>query len=209
MTLLALFDERKLAAHIAGPIIDAAEFDALHAATGLLDVAQRDAASIVAQAEALKQAQGQAGYAQGLADGAAAIAQRLAAIDAGLAAASRQAEVDVLDLVRVVLERLAPALPAGDLLAALVSQAVAQQRHARRLVLKVHPDRVARIESELDALRAACNWLESLDVIGVPGLDLEACVLESPFGHVDASWDVQRAGIERALREAIGQEPAQ
>jgi flagellar assembly protein FliH len=200
--LFSLFEQRGLALHASRRLINAAELQTLDDAADVLLLAQRERERMLAEAQVQAEDQRGAGYRRGLDEAAAAVAERLLAIDAAHAADIRQQEQDLLDLARTVFDRVAPSLPAGDLLAALARQAVEQHRQGKRLVVKVHPERVTRIEAELQDVRRACGWIESLTVVGVPEFDLEGCVLESPYGFVDASWDVQRAAIERALRQS-------
>jgi flagellar biosynthesis/type III secretory pathway protein FliH len=155
--------------------------------------------ALLAQAQRQAQAQFDAGLRRGLQEGAARCAAQLLAYEASQQAQWQRQEQDVLAIAMLVLERVAPTLGQGELVRALVRQAVAEARQARRLLIKVHPDAVAGVQAELGRLQQSCAWLESLDVIGVPEFDADHCVLESPHGYVNAGWPTQLAAIRQTL----------
>jgi type III secretion protein L len=134
-----------------------------------------------------------------MADGSARCAARLLEYEQAQQAHWQRREQDTMALVMLVLERLGTSLAKGELIRTLVRQAVSEARQARRLLIKVHPDQVSAVEQELGPLRVSCAWLETLEVIGVPELAADDCVLESPNGFINAGWATQLAAIRQVL----------
>ena len=49
----------------------------------------------------------------------------------------------------------------------------------------------------------SCAWLDSVEVVGVDGMQPDECLLESPHGFVNASWQTQLSAI-RSLMARLG-----
>jgi type III secretion protein L len=205
--LLLTEDRVRVDAHRA--VVSADRFSALQNGQQLLHACLEERRRILAASEVEADVRRREGYEIGLRVGAQALAERLAGWERDRQAQSASLERDVLDLLRVVLDRMAPSLPVGELLRALVRQAVLEQRQARRLVIKVHPDQVEIIAQDVHGLKRACTWLDALEIVAEPALGIEDCLLESPHGCVNASWPLQRAAIERVIAQAASDNPAE
>ena len=199
MTVLQLLSNDAWPVHTDDPVLSPEDLLAVQHASTLAEQCERHSAELLQTARAQMQQEIDAGFQQGLADGSARCAARLLDYERAHHAAWQQREKDVMALVMMVVERLAPALARGELIRTLVRQAVSEARQARRLLIKVHPDHVAAVEDELASLRVACAWLETLEVIGVAELAGDDCLLESPNGFINAGWATQLAAIRQVL----------
>jgi flagellar assembly protein FliH len=199
MTVLQLLSNNAWPVHAGDPVLSPKDLLAVQHAATLAEQCEQRSVQLLQTARAQMQQEIDAGFQQGLAEGGARCAERLLQYEQAQAQEWQQREKDVMALVMMVVERLAPALARGELIRTLVRQAVGEARQARRLLIKVHPDHVATVEEELASLRMTCSWLETLEVIGVAELADDDCVLESPNGFINAGWATQLTAIRQVL----------
>jgi flagellar biosynthesis/type III secretory pathway protein FliH len=200
MTTLQLLSGGAWPLHVTGPVLMPEELQAITHAVTLAQQCERRSDELLQAARAQMQREIDAGFKSGMEQGSALCATRLLKYEAVHQAEWQRREQDTAAMVMLVLERVGPALLAqGELVRTLVRQAVSEARQARRLLVKVHPDQVRAVEDEIGALRLSCGWLETLEVIGVPELAVDDCVLESPNGFVNAGWSIQLAAIRAVL----------
>ncbi len=199
MTVLQLLATGGWPVHADDPVLLPEELVAVQDAATLAQQCERHQQALLQTAQAQMRREIEAGFRRGMADGSARCAARLLEYEKAQQAEWQRREHDTMALVMLVLERLGTSLAKGELIRTLVRQAVSEARQARRLLIKVHPDQVSAVEQELGALRISCAWLETLEVIGVPELADDDCVLESPNGFIHAGWATQLAAIRQVL----------
>jgi type III secretion protein L len=209
MSTFRLLRASDWAIELPNPVLQPDELGALLDARELLATCEAQARALTRQGIEALDEQSRRGFEQGLAQGAAAIAERLLEFEHERAEWLAGRHRQVVDLVVLVLERVAPALREGRLVRALVHQAVLEARHAPRLHVKVNPECVAAVEADLEALRRSCPWLESLEVDGVEGMAVDDCLLESPHGFIQAGWSTQLAAIRHVLDDLAASESAE
>jgi flagellar biosynthesis/type III secretory pathway protein FliH len=208
MAWMNLLDDAALVAVTDRRVFSPEEFGALETAQQLVSQCRAWCEAQQAKGTARAQAQERLGYQQGQERAAHEAARRLLEFERSHAQAAGERQRELADLVMVVLERLAPELAEGRLIRTLARQAVEHSRHASRLLLKVHPECVLHVEAEIDMLRHACAWLDSIEVIGVDGMRLDECLLESPHGFVNASWQTQIGAIRSLIDALVADTPA-
>jgi flagellar biosynthesis/type III secretory pathway protein FliH len=206
MAVVNLFQGADLWADLDARVLAPDTFAAMQTAQQMLSRCRAHCDALEAQARTHLQQQEQLGRAQGLERASAEAARRLLGFERSHAESLAQRPGELADLVMVVLERLAPALAHGELIRVLACQAVEHAAQASRVLLKVHPDCVDDVELELDELRRRCAWLDSAEVVGVEGMREDECLLESPHGFVNASWQNQLSAI-RSLIDALTATP--
>jgi type III secretion protein L len=200
MSTLRLLDDNALAAYAPGRVVSPEEMQALLGARTLLDEARGRAQALVDEGAAQRDEALRRGYEEGLRRGSDECASRLFDYERRHALGWSQRQRELIELVMLVLERIAPSLQAGALVSALAQQVVIEARQSRRVLLRVHADALAQVQQDLDGLRAQCHWLDSLQVNADDTLGPNDCVLESPHGFVNASWATQMA-VVRAMLE--------
>jgi type III secretion protein L len=199
VTVLQLLATHDWPVHADDPVLLPEELLAVQEAATLAQQCEQHRRALLQTAQAQMQREIEAGFQRGVTDGSARCAARLLEYEQAQQAEWQRREHETMALVMLVLERLGTSLAKGDLIRTLVRQAVSEARQARRLLIKVHPQQVSAVEEELGALRTACAWLETLEVIGVPELADDDCVLESPNGFIHAGWATQLAAIRQVL----------
>jgi type III secretion protein L len=186
-----------------------AEQDARH----IVDMARQEAAAVLAEAraeaaalcEAATQKAGEEaarGYADGCQDAVTQWHERFADLQASHAAALAGMEERLAGIVALAVERIVRAEPREALFLRALQGVRDALREAGTARLRVHPQ-------DADAALAAISaeggvQAEGLQVQVEPDATLApgACVLESSIGRLDASLDVQLAGVRSALARA-------
>lgn len=166
-----------------------------------LDLCRRLEELVATQAEAVARAAEQgraAGHAEGWHAAQAQAEARLAALDRAAAAHHRQLERTVGALAVEVVRRIAPALGAGVVVAALAEQAareVGEQVPMR--VLRTHPDAAPAVQARL------AETQPGLAVRADPALGAFDCEIDTAEGRVLAGLEVQLARTATALAAAL------
>ena len=199
MTVLQLLSSGGWPVHAADPVLAPEDLLAVQHAATLARQCEQRSDELLQAARAQMQREIDAGFKSGLEQGSARCAARLLEYEQAQQAEWPRREQDTMALVMLVLERLGTSLAKGELIRTLVRNAVSEARQARRVLIKVHPEQVSAVEEELGPLRVSCAWLETLEVIGVPELAADDCVLESPTGFINAGWTTQLAAIRQVL----------
>jgi flagellar biosynthesis/type III secretory pathway protein FliH len=182
------------------PVVDA------HAdAAAIMAAAEERARELVLGARAALATEREAALTEARAEGAAALAEhalRLAALEES----AEQRGLDrVVELARVLAERLLGESLALDptRVVALAQQALKEARGARQITLVAHPDDAAELERALGA-----GSLEHVTcVLADASQGRGSLRLESEIGTLDADLAPQLTRLARRLREALNHEP--
>lgn len=158
----------------------------------LLKAAEQSVAELKLRAEA-----------EARADAVASLASRAIALRAR-EAASLESELDrVVELAKILAERLlgeALALEPARIVA-LARQAIAEATGARRVTIVAHPDDAAYLSASLAALS---NGLEAVRVVEDPRRTRHSLRLETDIGVLDAELAPQLERLALKLRESLG-----
>jgi type III secretion protein L len=166
-------------------VLRAGDLAAWADAAGVLEAARAEAAAIRAAAH-------EEGRAGGAAEAARLLAETEARIDAALAAL----EPRLVQTVLLLLGRVLDAFDRPELVARLAARAVAEQRAARGIIVRVPPGAEAAVEAHL--ARLACGRLARVQTD--PALAPTDCVVETELGTARAGLTAQLAALERALQ---------
>ena len=189
---------------LSGPVVKSETWARLGEVHALLDSAaqirrgaqgERDVELARAHAE---------GIVSGRREGLAQMASELLRVQAGTRALLAREHARIADLACAVVARIAPRLEASSLVAALVEEAVREIQAEHYLQVHVHPDALAAVEAERDALRETHPGLEQIVVVADAELDVRGCVLISESGKIEAGLDEQLAALRMALRSSDG-----
>ena len=189
---------RRRAEQEAAGIVDAAQQQAAQ----LLDEARGEAAAVREQAQRDAADEAEQAYEEGQRAAAVEWHTRLAELQARHDAAHEGMEDRLAAIVAQAVERIVRGGPREAVFARALQGVRDTLREAGGARLVVHPDDVA-------AARAALEEDASLTADGVrvqveadPAATPGTCVFDSSLGRLDASLDVQLAGIRAALQRA-------
>ena len=181
---------------IPGPV-----FEARAEAVRIVAAAQSEAAALVAASRAgagraALDAQ-EAGRLAGHAEVAVALSQALAIRDSALAEAEREvARVALAAAERLVGEalRVEP-----ERIANIVGDALARARRARDVVVRVHPDDAAALESLRAVVAARAGRPGAFSVRPDPEVTRGGCLVETDLGTIDGRLETRLDALARAL----------
>jgi type III secretion system HrpE/YscL family protein len=187
-----------------GAVIDGAVYDARTEAQRIVAGARAEAARIVAAAEAAREEFRRAGHAAGREEAAAGATEMLVRARAELERLRHEACDDLKRVAVRAAERiLGRQLDLDpDAVIDICRSALGAVRRARAVLLRVHPEDLARVSAARPRLASA---------LARPGADVAVelrpdatvsrggCLVETESGIVDARLETQLAAIERAL----------
>jgi type III secretion protein L len=189
---------RRRAEEEAADIVDAA----LQQAAQVLDEARAEAAAMREQAEREAADEAEKGYEEGQRAAAVEWHTRLAELQALRDVQHEGMEDRLATIVAQAVERIVRGGPREAVFARALQGVRETLREAGGARLVVHPD-------DAEAARAALNDEMGLAADGVrvqveadPTVTAGTCVFDSALGRLDASLDVQLAGIRAALQRA-------
>lgn len=189
---------RQHAAEEAGRTVD----QAVQQAGQLLDEARADAGALREQARQDAENEAARGYADGEREAAARWHERFAELQAGDAAALAGMEARLAGIVAMAVERIVRAEPREAVFARALQGVRDALRESTGARLRVHPGDAAAAEAALAADDGAQAGQLHMQVEPDASLAPGACIFESSLGRLDASLDVQLAGVRAALERA-------
>lgn len=189
---------RRRAEDEAGRIID----EALQQAGQLVEQARQDADALREQAADDADVEASRGYEDGRRDAAAEWHGRFAELQARHDALLDGVEDRVAGIVALAVERIVRSESREAAFARALQGVREALREAGGARLRVHPSEAAEAEAALMAYAGQQAEDSRVQVEPDPALAPGACVFESPLGRLDASLDVQLAGMRAALQRA-------
>lgn len=202
LTLPVRIDRSRLAA-ASGPVVKKEQFTSLLEARQIVDEATRYAATLKADTQeqvAASRAQGyEAGFAQAQMEFAASMTETAARMQAAFVGL----ELRIVNTVMHALQQILKQIDDRVLMERLVRQVLAQSRSQKDLRLRVSAQQFDMVNQWLSTVLQEHADVEFIDVLKDPAAAPGTCVLESEFGAIDASIDVQLAAIRRGLVNAF------
>jgi len=112
-------------------------------------------------------------------------------------------EADMVELVLEAVRKVISDFDDRQRLTTVVKNCLELLRGQKQLSLNVHPSQVAFLRSQIDALRELYPSVAHIDVHPDPRLAIDACLVESDIGVVEASLSGQVEILKAALSAAI------
>ncbi|MGV8938762.1 MAG: type III secretion system stator protein SctL [Allorhizobium sp.] len=184
-------------------VIKRSAFEAIEASEALVLDAERQAASLVAGAEAAFEAEKQRGFQEGMAmariEAAARLVneslmldERLAAIEGGLA-----------DLVVAAMRRLMEDFDDRSKAQMLVRTALRRMRREKRAELRVSPAQFSEMKMAIDGIVREFPEIDFVDVVEDETLAAPNVVIETAVGRVDGDMGRTIEALETAIRATV------
>jgi flagellar assembly protein FliH len=86
----------------------------------------------------------------------------------------------------------------------LVRQAFEKCSNRESILLKVSPDDYDFIQENIDEITSQVTGIGELEIKKDPSLKSGGCIVETPFGSVDAGYETKLRKIEEAFIKALG-----
>lgn len=117
-------------------------------------------------------------------------------------------ELRIVKLAISIVERIAPRLDQGDLVAALASEGLAAIREERHICLRINSAAEKSVRPMLDRWQGAHPEVETVELVIDPQLDPMACVVETELGRIEVSLPAQLQAV-RTILAAAAAEPSE
>lgn len=108
-------------------------------------------------------------------------------------------EAQMVDLVLEAVRRITNDFDDRQKVAKVVKNSLTMVRNQRQILIKVHPNQVDNIRDQIESFMQAFPGIEQIEVASDSQVALDACVIESDIGRVEASM----AGQIEALRSTF------
>jgi flagellar biosynthesis/type III secretory pathway protein FliH len=114
-------------------------------------------------------------------------------------------ESRIVELAVAIVARIAPRLDQGDLISALVSEALGAIRDERHVVVRVASAAERATRTMLDRWQCEHPEVQVVDLVIDPSLDSLACVVETELGRIEVGWSAQLETVRTALLEVASE----
>ena len=186
----------------AGKLIRAEAFWAWRDAGALLAQAQQDAAAVRQAAQEAFAVEQQRGHAAGREEARREQAELMVRMADRTRSHIEGVETRLVELVSEAVRKVIDDADAGIRVRSVVQRALALVRGQKQLTLRVNPAQADALRADLDRLLATFPTIECVDVAADGRIALDACLIESEIGVVEASLPAQLAALESALKGA-------
>lgn len=168
-------------------------------AVSILDAAREQGRAILREAEAQREQVLAEARAEGEAAGLRTYLTQGQELEAALRQFYQTAEPELVRLsLGIAAKLLGSELQARpEAIAAVVRDALAGVRQARRMTIAVHPTRVGALQAQVHLLELSTGC--EVQVLGREDVDPAGCLIDSDCGIVDARIETRLATLERAL----------
>ena len=197
-----LIDKGKLAS-AATPVVKKQEFSALLEAHEIVAQAHRYGETLKAQMHEQVEAAQRAGYEAGLKEARTDFSTTVVATVAEMETAFARLELRIVNTVMGALQQILGRIDDRTLMEQLVRRVLSQSRQGKQLRLRVAAGQFDEVNRWLSEVIKEFPDIEFVDVLKDATATPGTCVLESEFGAIDASLDVQLAAVRRGLVSAF------
>ncbi len=202
LSAAVVIDRRKLAA-AATAVVKKDDFSALLEAREIVAAAQRYGevleADMLAQVEAARRAGYDAGLKEARTEFSAAVVETVADMEMAFA----RLEMRIVNAIMNALRQVLGQLDERAVMERLIRRVLAEGRNRKPLRLRVAGRQFDDINQWLAGVLREFPDVEFIDVLKDPAAPYGTCVLESEFGVIDASVEVQLAAVRRGLVSAF------
>ena len=196
---VAVFERREFGRALATRVVPAQSWARLEELDGLLARVNALSAEVegeVARAREVGQAEG---FAEGIRRAQQQMTEQLTALNERRARVLADAAGRITELACAIVARIAPGFEAASVVPPLVMQAVEAAQAEQFLLIRVHPDVRASVQSGLGAVRQAHPAVGVIELVDDESLDPLSCVVVSEAGEVRAGVAQQIEAIRTAL----------
>lgn len=197
-----LIDKGKLAC--AGtPIVKKEEFSALLEARDIVAQAHRYGETLKAEMHEQVEAARRAGYEAGMKEARTDFSATVVSTVAEMETAFARLELRIVNTVMGALQQILGRIDERTMMEQLVRRVLSQSRQGKELRLRVAAAQFDEVNRWLSDVIKEFPDIEFVDVVKDASATPGTCVLESEFGAIDASLDVQLAAVRRGLVSAF------
>jgi type III secretion protein L len=197
-----LIDKGKLAS-ASTPVVKKEEFSALLEARDIVAQAHRYGETLKAEMHEQVEAARRAGYEAGMKAARTDFSATVVSTVAEMETAFARLELRIVNTVMGALQQIVGRIDERTLMEQLVRRVLSQSRQGKELRLRVSAAQFDEVNRWLSDVIKEFPDIEFVDVVKDASATPGTCVLESEFGAIDASLDVQLAAVRRGLVSAF------
>lgn len=205
MTTVALTDTASMLTAVAGQRIPRRAWAEAGELNSLLTEAGRILQTAKRQAELLQRRAYFDGRAAGIAGAQAEAIKHILEGQKQARELIAASESRIVELAVAIVARIAPRLDQGDLISALVSEALAAIRDERHVVVRVASAAERTTRTMLDRWQCEHPEVEIVDLVIDPSLESLACVVETELGRIEVGWTAQLEAVRTALLDVASE----
>ncbi|CAM2065484.1 HrpE/YscL family type III secretion apparatus protein [Sulfidibacter corallicola] len=184
-------------------IIKAAEYQAFTEAHALIEAARHEADRIVGEARVVYEQEKKRGYEDGLEEGKMNLSLQMMDTITQTVNYFAKIEEEITNTVILAVKKILGEIDDQELILRIVRSVLAVARNQKQVTLRVSPQQVETVKTNLTKIMADFPSINFIDVVADGRLGEGGCLLESEIGVVDASLDVQLKAIHNALQKAF------
>jgi type III secretion protein L len=201
-SVATLIDKGKLAT--AGTqVVKKEAFAALIEAQEIVAQAHRYGESLKAEMHEQVDAARRSGYETGLQEARVDFSATVVSTVAEMETAFARLELRIVNTVMSALQQILGRIDDRSLMEQLVRRVLSQSRQGKELRLRVAASQFDEVNRWLSEVIKEFPEIEFVDVVKDASATPGTCVLESEFGAIDASLDVQLTAVRRGLVSAF------
>jgi type III secretion protein L len=201
-SVATLIDKGKLASG-GTPVVKKEAFAALIEAQEIVARAHRYGEALKAEMHEQVEAARRAGYEAGLQEARVDFSATVVSTVAEMETAFARLELRIVNTVMSALQQILGRIDDRSLMEQLVRRVLSQSRQGKELRLRVAAGQFDEVNRWLSEVIKEFPEIEFVDVVKDASATPGTCVLESEFGAIDASLDVQLAAVRRGLVSAF------
>ena len=207
MSSFTLIKNEKLKVIAGNQVLKADEYVTVLEAQQLVERVAEEAQKIIDDANAVYKSEKKRGYQDGCHEGKAAQAEKM--MTATIAAVHYFSAVEnkLVDIVMSATNKILSQFDDIELTKGIVRQALDKVRNESKITLRVCPQHVATIRTQLREITADYSNIGFIDVVADSRIDAAACKVETEMGSVDTSMDKQLQALRTALANNFGEPP--
>lgn len=116
-------------------------------------------------------------------------------------------ESQMVDLVLDAVRRIVDDFDDREKVIKVVRSALTMVRNQRQISIRVHPENLADVKSQVNPLKESFPGIEQMEVVPDINLAKDACVIESDMGQVEASLTGQMEALRNSFSRVFGVVP--
>jgi type III secretion protein L len=180
-------------------VLKAADYAQTATAADALAEARTEAQAIRDKAQAEYDALKARGYADGLAEAKAEVAEQIMTIVTRSVDFMAHAEHDIARTVLICLRKVLGEFPEEELVLRQARAALHVVRSEPRITLRVRPEVEENLRNRLGEILRGQGEVSFLEIVADEGMESGGCRLETEVGIVDASLELQLQALEKVM----------
>ncbi len=185
-------------------ILRGAELGALRLAEAMLDDAQAEAARIVGSAGEAYEAERRRGYEDGREEARLEQAEQMIETVTRNVEYFSKVESRMVDLVMQAVQKIIGGFDERERVLITVRNVLSVVRNQKQMTLRLNPQQVEAVKGRMNDLLAEYPGVGYLDIVPDARLHMDACILESEIGLVEASIESQLEALRSAFVKVLG-----